>query len=240
MQGLFMKQFYFVVQRRDICLQRHETESTNGGHSTVAYMLKVGSAWTDITRLYPELLKPFSFNNISRMTIKENEISNSLGDGKGRRSSKSPLFQHLTRSATAIILLHHSAKKHIKAIHLHFLHRPGEKVTYSQSMATNRSTPESTSCHYLLSPFASPQQELFRSKPFGDTWKILMFRFSMMSKWIRATKIICPGTFYALHMIFASAWQLDLCAKKQTQLPDCIIEFLRIITTIDILDRNQR
>ena len=130
MQGLFLKQFDFVVQRRDICLQRHETESTNGSHSTVAYMLKVGSAWADITRLYQiqELLKPFSFNKICRMTIKENEIGNSLGDGKGRRSSKSPLFQQLTRSATASILLHHRAKKPIKAIHLHFLRRPGEKV----------------------------------------------------------------------------------------------------------------
>ena len=55
MQSLFLKQFDFVVQCRDIRLQRHhDTELKNDRkleHSIVAYMLKVGSAWTDITRL---------------------------------------------------------------------------------------------------------------------------------------------------------------------------------------------
>ena len=66
-----------------------------------------------------------------------------------------------------------------------------------------------------------------------------MFRFRMMSKWVRSTKIIYPVTFDALHMVFAGAGQLDIGAQKQTQLPDCIIEFLWIITTIYIVDCNQ-
>ena len=60
--------------------------------------------------------------------------------------------------------------------------------------------------------------------------KISMFGFSMIGKWVRATKIICPFTFDALHMVFARDEGLDVRAKKQTQLPDCIIEF--ILTTI--------
>ena len=53
-----------------------------------------------------------------------------------------------------------------------------------------------------------------------------MFRFSMMSKWVRAIQIIGPVTFDTFHMIFASAGELDIRAKKQIQLPDGRIEFL--------------
>ena len=198
MQGLFLQQLDFVVQRRDIRLQRHDTELKNArySHSIVAYMLKVGSAWTDITRLceLQELLKPFSFNNRSRMTIHKNEISNSIGDGKGRRSSKSPLFQQLIRRGRSSFLLLHRAKKPIKAIDLHFLNQLGVTI------------------FFLLSLFSS--KSLFLRNPFGDTRKISMFRFSMISKWVRATKIICPVTFDALHMVFASAGELDVMSKE--------------------------
>ena len=54
---------------------------------------------------------------------------------------------------------------------------------------------------------------------------------TIIGKWVRATKIICPFTFDALHMVFASDGELDVRAKKQTQLADSIIEFLLILTT---------
>ena len=81
-------------------------------------------------------------------------------------------------------------------------------------------------------------KDLFRGKPFSDTRNIAMFWFSMIGKCVRATKIIGPGTFDTLHMIFARAGQLHVGAKKQTQLPDCRIKFLWIVATIDILDRQ--
>ena len=188
--------------------------------SIVAYMLKVGSAWTDITRLceLQELLKPFSFNNRSMMTIHDNEIGNSIGDGKGRMSGKSTLFQQLIRRGRSSILLLHKGKKPIKAIDLHFLNQLCVTI------------------FFLILLFRCTI--IFLGNPFSDTRKISMFCCSMIRKRVRATKIICPIAFDALDMVFASAGELDIIAKKQIQFPDCIIEFLRIIATIYVFDRN--
>ena len=58
----------------------------------------------------------------------------------------------------------------------------------------------------------------------------------MIRSGVCATQIIGPVTFDAYFTIFAGDGELDVWAKKQTQIPHCIIDFLQIITTDYVLD----